>query len=71
MNKLHSFDLALEALEDSKRYPISHPRMEEIPNPTQLIDPTFMQWAHNWDALRNERRTSPTWSNRRRGNMFV
>ena len=60
----------LEAMEDLKNYPITHPHCTEMPDAKIENTTALMAWAERRHALKNERRVSPTWSKRRRRNMF-
>jgi hypothetical protein len=61
----------LEAMEDTKHYPVTHPHCREIPDAKVENTAALMTWAERRRALMSERRMSPTWGKRRRGNMYI
>ena len=63
--------LLLEELEDMDNYPSTHPHSREVPRAKLENTPVLMAWAKRRRALKNERRASPTWSQKRRQNMFM
>jgi hypothetical protein len=60
-----------ETFEDLRSYPLTHPHLRELPRMTPDNINNVLKWSENWHKLKHVRNMPGTWSNVRRGNMFM